>query len=389
MPPSGFLISCARLRISSLLACAWSSSALLAVLARLLLDLDQLDQHSPRAVGLAHDHVHRQRLAVPAPAQLARRSAAAANSLRAHRASASAQQRRVGEPVEHRAAQQRCAATARARLRARRWRTAAAIGVRPRPPSWPAGRRPRSGRAAARRAGIGPPSGAAGLAAAGRRCQLALDGGDVALLARDAGLHLGHAIQVPLVVALVAAALGLAVVVFLAQLGAARSSSCAARSRGCARASQSRARWLAGSTVASAAARRRRCGAARPRRGRRALHHGDRCRPRSAAAALLGFLRWRCRCRSLPGSGRRSGAGAPAPAALAATAQARAASTMLRRKASSRRAAQDGARSIAQLRAGQLRRALECHTNEEDGRAAWPSLAAAGRRKPLPGAHSE
>ena len=54
---------------------------------------------------------------------------------------------------------------------------------------------------------------------AAEAAQFALQAVDVRLVAGDGGLHFGHAIQVLLVVALVALALGLAVVVFLAQFG--------------------------------------------------------------------------------------------------------------------------------------------------------------------------
>jgi hypothetical protein len=49
--------------------------------------------------------------------------------------------------------------------------------------------------------------------------KFALQGGDIAFLAGDAGLHLSDSVQVLLVVLLVAVAIGLAGVVFLLQCG--------------------------------------------------------------------------------------------------------------------------------------------------------------------------
>ena len=106
-----------------------------------------------------------------------------------------------------------------------------------------------------RRAAVGGHSGGRGLAAACRSSRLMR--GDVGFLARDRGLQLGHAVEVLLVVLLVALALGLAVVVFLLQRRQALLlASCSSSSR-MRRASLSRARCAAGST-----ARRRRCPAA-------------------------------------------------------------------------------------------------------------------------------
>ncbi len=62
MPPSGFLISCARLRISSLLASACSRRRSSPVLAGLLLQRPQLYQHLAHALGSGHVHMHRHRV---------------------------------------------------------------------------------------------------------------------------------------------------------------------------------------------------------------------------------------------------------------------------------------------------------------------------------------
>ena len=70
--------------------------------------------------------------------------------------------------------------------------------------------------------------------------------GDVAFLARDAGLQLGHAVQVSLVVALVAEPLGFAVVVFVLQRGQALFLALAVRASRMRRASLSRARCSVG-----------------------------------------------------------------------------------------------------------------------------------------------
>jgi hypothetical protein len=64
MPPSGFLISCARLRISSLLACAWSIRRSSRSWRACCLQRQQLDDDFARALGLGHDHMHRQGLAL-------------------------------------------------------------------------------------------------------------------------------------------------------------------------------------------------------------------------------------------------------------------------------------------------------------------------------------
>ena len=66
MPPSGFLISCARLRISSVGRLGLVEGALLAILAVLLLDLDQLEDDVREPSIWLHRDVHRQRLAGPA-----------------------------------------------------------------------------------------------------------------------------------------------------------------------------------------------------------------------------------------------------------------------------------------------------------------------------------
>ena len=79
--------------------------ALLAVLARLLLDLDQLDHDVGRAVHLVDDDVHRQRLAVARarPPQQGLEPAGG-EVVAADRDDGVAQPLRVDEPVEHRAA---------------------------------------------------------------------------------------------------------------------------------------------------------------------------------------------------------------------------------------------------------------------------------------------
>jgi hypothetical protein len=121
--------------------------------------------------------------------------------------------------------------------------------------------------------------------------QLALERRDVGFLARDGGLHLGHAVQVALVVALVAAALGLAVVVLLLQFGQALffARSSVARMR---RASLSRA-LHAGSTGLRRGAAVAGTVAARPGlRAARRLHHRDR-RALDGAAALARAPPWR------------------------------------------------------------------------------------------------
>jgi hypothetical protein len=91
-----------------------------------------------------------------------------------------------------------------------------------------------------------------------------------------AGLELGHAVQVLLVVAGLGPLLfGLAVVVFLEQFGLAGFGLLAARPRGCARESLSRARWSASSTrwlAWGALATRTGAGAGVRPRG---AHHGD------------------------------------------------------------------------------------------------------------------
>jgi hypothetical protein len=98
------------------------------------------------------------------------------------------------------------------RLPAPHWQTARCRRRAPRPPAWPAGQRTES-------AGIG----------GGKRrfkrvyfdatrdaAQFAADAGDVAFIAREAGLEFGHAVQVLLVVARLGPLFfGLAVVVFL------------------------------------------------------------------------------------------------------------------------------------------------------------------------------
>ncbi len=82
--------------------------ALLAVLARLLLDLDHLDQHAFRVVGLGHDHVHRQkfRVATAGPAKL-RVEAAAGDAVGGHGGERLAQRLRLDQPVGQRSGQQR------------------------------------------------------------------------------------------------------------------------------------------------------------------------------------------------------------------------------------------------------------------------------------------
>ena len=93
---------------------------------------------------------------------------------------------------------------------------------------------------------IGPPRGPARSGPVA--FELALDTFDVGLVARDGGLELGHAVQVLLVVARLAADLvGLAVVVFLGQVGLARLRAAQLLLR-MALASASRARCSAGST---------------------------------------------------------------------------------------------------------------------------------------------
>ena len=140
--------------------------------------------------------------------------------------------------------------------------------------------------------------------------------GDVGFLAGDRGLHLGHAVEVLLVVALVAAPLGLAVVVFLLQRGQALLLASAARPRGCG-ARRCRARAASpgrpGRRPLPAAARTAVPGGARlgplDHRDRRAF---DACcsRARSASLAVIVFGVDRC-----PGSGRsRVPRCAPAPA---------------------------------------------------------------------------
>ena len=140
MPPSGFLISCARLRISSLLACAWSIRRSSRSCLRLLLQRQQFDDDFARRVGLRHDHVHRHRLVVLAHA--ARRRSAGRRT-RCCRRRSSALRRMCGSVKQSReaASPRWCGARCRARLRARRWQTAPRRRRAPRPPAWPAGRR--------------------------------------------------------------------------------------------------------------------------------------------------------------------------------------------------------------------------------------------------------
>jgi hypothetical protein len=92
--------------------------AFLAVVARLLLDLDQLDQHAlALVVHLADDHVHRPLVAGHGPwaAQAAQGRAhhgvetPAGDLVVGHQAQRLAQRRGVGQPVEHAAAHQRAA----------------------------------------------------------------------------------------------------------------------------------------------------------------------------------------------------------------------------------------------------------------------------------------
>ena len=84
--------------------------ALLAVLARLLLDLDDLQQHPVRGVHLADADAHQQRLGRAQRRALQLRLEAAAGDLVAlQRQQRLAHRQRVDEPVEHVAAQQRAA----------------------------------------------------------------------------------------------------------------------------------------------------------------------------------------------------------------------------------------------------------------------------------------
>jgi len=79
--------------------------ALLAVLARLLLDLDQFDDDIVRRIHLVHDHMHQQRLGVACTgsSQL-RLEPAGREVVAAHRGHRFAHPLRIDEPVEQRAA---------------------------------------------------------------------------------------------------------------------------------------------------------------------------------------------------------------------------------------------------------------------------------------------
>ena len=215
MPPSGFLISWARLRISSLLACAWSSSALLAVLPRLLLDLaaSRRRTRAGRSVWLT---------ITCTGSGLAMAPGAAARRHRAQR----------GELVARRRRATRSAATCGSANQSESCEPLDACGAkaeqRPRAPSWRTGTRPsgvttativasRSSAAKRGRQG-GAGRGVSRSSADGSLAQLALDARRCrSPCGRSSAFISADAIEVLLVVLLAALPLGLAVVVFLVQ----------------------------------------------------------------------------------------------------------------------------------------------------------------------------
>ena len=259
-----------------------------------------------RAVHLRDDHVHRQRIAAARLPQRRMRLHAAGRELVARHRGAS---RSVPASTNQSNSGPRCtrAATGRARSRtAPRWRIGSARRARP-PPHGGSGRA-WSNLGEGGVGGVRPPRGAGGDALPheggssrgsrwrSRRCRF--------LGARDGGLHLGHAVQVLLVVALVAAALGLAVVVFLCSCASLSSSALQFVSR-MRRASLSRA-LLVGRIDRGSAGR-----GARPHR--RARRRG--CGPWITVMARLRVLQplafrsalaeMSACCGRCPGSGRR------------------------------------------------------------------------------------
>ena len=104
--------------------------ALLAILPRLLLDLDELDDHVVRVVHLIDDHMHRQGVAMTrrrAP-QLGFEPARRKNVVQ-HRGHRVVQQLRVDEPVEQRSAQHAAARHAEHVLERGVGKHAASVGV--------------------------------------------------------------------------------------------------------------------------------------------------------------------------------------------------------------------------------------------------------------------
>ena len=244
MPPSGFLISCARLRTSSLLACACSKLRS-SRSSRVCCSISIISTSTRPGQSVCDTITCTGRSARSAPSAFGRCSMASkrplATSLAATMRSASASGRGIDQPVRAHACGTARGATGRCCLRASHWPSGTGHRGRPGRPSWPAGRRRRT--PAAR---LARPS-----ASLGQLADLALDRRDVGFLAGDAGLH--------------ARPRGRGTSGSCARRRAARARRCcipsavrpgaalraAARRSGCGGASLSRSRCAAGSTLAS------------------------------------------------------------------------------------------------------------------------------------------